>query len=187
MQNNWKRTIVVEPYNPKWKEEFLKIKAMLMPYIGDLIIDIVHVGSTSIEGLAAKPIIDFNIIIDSYDIFPLLEKELKKLGYEHDGDGGIKGRERFRRTFKNEFMAYHMYVCPKDSTEHLRQIAFRDYLRENKKSATEYANLKMHLAEQYPHDIDNYVKGKSDFVEDILLKASSQTPRVRTSLPSLTT
>ncbi|QNO14291.1 GrpB family protein [Alkalicella caledoniensis] len=174
MQKNSKRTIVVEPYNPKWKEEFLKIKAMLIPYIGDMIIDIVHVGSTSVEGLAAKPIIDFNIIIDSYEVFPLLEKELKKLGYNHDGDGGIKGRERFRRSFKDEFMNYHMYVCPKGSTEHLRQLAFRDYLRKNKKVTTEYAKLKMHLAEQYPHDIDNYIKGKSNFIEGIVRKASVQ-------------
>ena len=90
------KTIIVEPYNPSWPDEFKKIHAYLWPHISDMAIDLIHAGSTSVPGLAAKPIIDFNIIIESYDVFPQLTRRLRKIGYEHEGDGGIPMRERFK-------------------------------------------------------------------------------------------
>ena len=171
---NPNRTIIVVPYNAQWKTEFEKIRAMLLPYISDIIIGIEHIGSTSVEGLAAKPIIDFNIIIDSYAVFPELVEGLQALGYHHEGDLGIKEREAFKRNFKDEFMAYNMYVCPKNSCEHARHIAFRDYLRKHKKAVDEYSELKTQLARKYPHDIDLYIEGKHDFIEDILLRAAEE-------------
>lgn len=173
MDNILKRTIVVVPYDPEWKNEFQKIKSMLLPHIGDLILDIVHIGSTSVEGLSAKPIVDFNIVMDSYNIFPALRKRLEELGYEYEGNGGITGRERFKRTYKDEFITYHMYVCPKDSHEHMRNIIFRDYLRTHPVEADKYAQLKIQLAEQFRHDINSYTGSKHEFIEDILLKAKA--------------
>lgn len=168
------RTIIVEPYNPNWPLEFEKIKAFLLPHIEDLIIDIIHVGSTSIPGLSAKPIIDFIIILDSYDVFPALAERLEILGYEHEGDLGIKQREAFKRKYKDEFMTYHMYVCPKDSPENTRQIAFWNYMCKHQEALVSYANLKIALAEQFKHDIDSYVNGKSAFIEEILKKAKAE-------------
>lgn len=165
------RTIIVVPYDYSWKEEFLKIKKMLEKHIGDLIIGIEHVGSTSVVGLAAKPIIDFNIIIESYGIFPQIIEKLSEIGFDHEGDHGIKGREAFRRRYNDEFLQYHMYVCPKDSLEHQRQIAFRNYLRTHKEDMLAYGELKKQLAEKFPHDIDSYIAGKHDFVENILIRA----------------
>jgi len=165
------RTIVVEPYNPAWPDEYEKIRAYIWPHISDLAQQIVHTGSTSVPGLAAKPIIDFNIIINSYDDFPQIVERLSSLGYEHDGDGGIASRERFKGGKQDIFMDYHMYVCPKDSPEHERQILFRDYLREHDDARDEYAALKQNLAEKYRHDIDAYVDGKHEFVMGIIEKA----------------
>jgi GrpB-like predicted nucleotidyltransferase (UPF0157 family) len=165
------RRIEVVPYDSKWKDEFLKIKQMVTKCIGDLIIGIEHVGSTSVYGLASKPIIDFNIIIESYDIFPAVVKRLEAIGFEHEGDLGIKDREAFKRKFSDEFMPYHMYVCPKDSVEHKRAIMFRDYLRTHKEDMQAYGELKTQLAEKYRHDIDSYINGKHDFVEEVLEKA----------------
>lgn len=165
------RTIIVESYNPAWPEEFNRIKAYLLPYIGDIIIDIAHVGSTSVPGLAAKPIIDFIIIIDSYDVFPEVAQRLRKIGYEHEGDLGIPMRECFKRSHPDDFMDYHMYVCPKYSPEMKRQILFRDYLRTHEKARNEYANLKQALSEVYRHDINAYTNGKHDFIENVLKKA----------------
>jgi GrpB-like predicted nucleotidyltransferase (UPF0157 family) len=71
---------------------FNKIREYIWPHIKDNALDIIHIGSTSVPGLAAKPIIDF-IVIDSYDVFPQITEQLKSLGYEHDGDGGIPKRE----------------------------------------------------------------------------------------------
>lgn len=162
------RTIIIEQYDPTWPAEFEKIRNILYPYISDLIMDIRHVGSTSVPGLSAKPIIDFNIIIESYEIFPKLLERLEVLGYKHDGDGGIAGRERMKNGIRDGFIDYHMYVCPKDSKEHLRQTAFREYLKKYPNEAKEYGTLKIHLAKQFPHDIDSYVAGKHDFVERIV-------------------
>jgi len=168
------RTIIVEPYNPAWPYEYAKIRSYLWAHISDIAIDIVHAGSTSVPGLAAKPIIDFNIIIDSYDVFPQITLRLRELGYEHDGDGGITARERFKGGKRDGFMDYHMYVCPKDSLELERQILFRDYLRLNDGIRDEYAALKQSLAEQHRHDIDSYIAGKHELIMNVVALARKQ-------------
>ena len=169
------RTIIVAPYDPAWPAAFERIHAWLWPRISELVLDIQHVGSTSVPGLAAKPIIDFNIVIESYDVFPRVKERLERLGYIHEGDLGVPTREAFKPTQPDDFMAYHMYVCPKDSPELLRHIAFRDWLRRHDDDRDAYAALKRLNAEKYPHDIDAYIAGKSDFVLRILEKAGDKT------------
>jgi GrpB-like predicted nucleotidyltransferase (UPF0157 family)/8-oxo-dGTP pyrophosphatase MutT (NUDIX family) len=168
------RILWVVPYDPGWRTEFERIKAALLPQLDDLILDIVHVGSTSVEGLASKPILDFNIVIESTDIFPSLVERLYQIGYEHYGDGDIPGRERFRLIGETDLKTQHMYVCAKDNREHLRNIAFRDYLRRHDDARDAYAALKRGLASRFRHDIDGYIDGKSAFVEDILVKAKTE-------------
>jgi len=170
------RTIAVEPYDPEWPAAFERIKDWLWPQVSDLALDIVHVGSTSVPGLAAKPIIDFAIVMESYDIFPALKARLESLGYRHEGDRGIPTREVFKGG-PSGFMEYHMYVCPQDGPEYCRGLLFRDWLREHDGDRDAYADLKRKNAERYPHDIDAYIEGKSDFVEGILKKCTS-TPSV---------
>ena len=167
-----KHPIVVAPYNPDWPAAFLQIKEYLMPHIGDLVTDIHHVGSTSVPGLSAKPIIDFNIEIASMELFPEIKTRLAKLGYKHEGDYGITGREVFKRETPDKFMAYHMYVCPSDSAELTRQLKLRDYLRVNPAAASEYGALKTALAEKYQNDIDAYIDGKTAFILNCLEAAN---------------
>ncbi|MDF2921949.1 MAG: hypothetical protein K0R57_863 [Paenibacillaceae bacterium] len=164
------RVIKVVPYDPAWKTQFEGIKAMVTEHIGDLIIKVEHVGSTSVEGLSAKPIIDLDVVMDSYDSFPEIISRLAAAGFEHQGDLGIKGREAFRRTIADEFMPYHLYVCPKDGRGHLEHIAFRDYLRGNEAAKRAYEALKLQLAQDHPRDIDSYCNGKTAFVREILSK-----------------
>jgi len=123
-----KRVIVVS-YDSKWNDEFQKIKLYLEKMLKNSIIEIEHVGSTSIEGLSAKPIIDIDVIIKNYDNFQDVKYCLESLGYYHKGDLGIKDREAFGYDEKYEFMTHHLYVCPQDSDELKKHIAFRDYLR----------------------------------------------------------
>jgi GrpB-like predicted nucleotidyltransferase (UPF0157 family) len=120
---------------------------------------------------SAKPIIDFDVIIESYDVFQAVAARLKEIGYIHEGDLGVPGRECFKKDVKEDFMPYHMYVCPKDSRELQRHIQFRDYLRNHDETRDEYAKLKKSLAEKYRHDIDSYIEGKHEFVETVLKKA----------------
>ena len=158
------------PYNPEWQKEFLKIKNMLLEHIGDLVITIKHVGSTSVEGLSAKPIIDLDVVIDSYEVLPLIIKRLRKVGYKHEGDLGIEGREAFKKVTKDNLMKHHLYVCPKNGKGYIDHITLRNYLRENEQARREYENLKKQLAEKYPNDIDSYCEGKSEFIQSILEK-----------------
>jgi GrpB-like predicted nucleotidyltransferase (UPF0157 family) len=163
-----KDIIRVVPYDPEWKNEFLKIKAMIIDCVGDLIIIVDHVGSTSIEGLASKPILDIDTVIDSYDVFPAVRDRLSKIGFKHVGNLDVEGREVFKRTFMDNFMPYNLYVCPKNGKGYLEHIAFRDYLRNHTEAIKSYGELKLELAKQYRTDIDSYANAKHDFIQNIL-------------------
>lgn len=170
MDSKMKGIVRCEMHNKRWEEEFRRIKAMLMGCIGDLIIDIEHVGSTSVEGLIAKPIIDIDIVFDSYDVFPMIAERLKTIGFIHEGDNGIGGREAFKRNHEDEYMPYHLYACPKDSEELLRHISFREFLKGNADDREAYGNLKKELAERFPRDRNSYMAGKHDCIQRIYEK-----------------
>ena len=88
--------VVVLPYDEAWKSAFEKIKDEIEEVIGDLIIGIEHIGSTSVEGMFAKPCIDIDVIIEDYSVFHAVVSRLKTIGYIHEGDLGIKNREAFK-------------------------------------------------------------------------------------------
>jgi GrpB-like predicted nucleotidyltransferase (UPF0157 family) len=162
------RTIIVEPYNPEWSKEFEKIKNEILPLISDSIISFEHVGSTSVFGLWAKPVIDIDIIIDD-GMLPIIIEKLAAIGYSHRGDLGIIGREAFgyNDEEKAHLMKHHLYVCHKDNAELRQHLAFRDYLRKNPEYCDKYSKIKIEMAKKYPHDIDNYIKGKEPVVMEI--------------------
>lgn len=166
-----KKTEMVEivPYTDEWKEQFEKISAMVKSYIGDLIIKIEHVGSTSVEGLDAKPILDVDAVIENYDVFPEIVRRLEKQGYKYQGNLDVEGREVFHRMHPDGFR-YNLYVCPKDGKGFLEHIAFRDYLRANDDVKKEYEALKYRLSKEFPDDIEKYAEAKTEFVRNILNK-----------------
>ena len=135
------KRVVVEKWNPQWKYEYEKIVASLGKDIIYNSIKIEHVGSTSVEGLSAKPIIDLDIVIEN-DNFEIIKRLLNKKGYEHEGDLGIEGREAFSYSGKEELMTHHLYVCPKDSKELFKHITFRNFLKNNPALAAEYSKVK---------------------------------------------
>jgi len=170
-KGKWLNPIVVEPYSPQWQTEFERIKSYLLPFVSELSMAIHHVGSTSVPGLAAKPIIDIDIEIPSYDVFPKVCEQLEKAGWRHGGDYGIEKREAFKSAKPLGFMEHHLYVCPSDSAELRRHLAFRDYLRSHKEAAFEYGELKQSLAKKHINDIGAYIDGKSAFIQSVLIKA----------------
>lgn len=108
MDVKMKGIVRVVPYDPEWKNEFLK-KAMIVDCVCDLIIGVEHVGSTAVEGLASKPIIDIDVIIDSYYVFLTVKDSLSKIGFEHEGNLGVEGRKAFKRTFVDDLMPSPSY------------------------------------------------------------------------------
>lgn len=160
------RNIIVLPYDEKWTQAFLDIKSDLDTALGDLAISIEHVGSTSVPGLAAKPIIDIDVVVRKTNL-ELAIKALATIGYEHEGNGGIEGREMFKYSGKEHLMDHHLYVCPEDSRELKRHVLFRDYLRSHPDAVQAYSQIKKEAAELYPHDIDNYINHKGVVIEKI--------------------
>lgn len=159
--------IVVLPYDEQWKHDFLQIKAELTSILGQLAIEIEHVGSTSVQGLSAKPIIDIDVVIKDYSGLENVISALGKIGYQHEGNLGIVGREAFKYDGKEHLRKHHLYVCSEDSPELKRHIAFRDYLKTHPDAVREYSRIKEEGAALYPDDIERYIEHKSPFIEKI--------------------
>lgn len=161
------KNIFVESYQPKWKDDFKKIAIEVEEALPGLILRIEHVGSTSVNGLAAKPIIDMDIVIKDYSVFEEVVERLHSIGYIYEGDLGIKDRHAFMYEGKTHLQEHHIYVCPEYSNELRRHTAFRDYLRLHPKAVQEYGEIKMEAAKLYPHDIEKYLKHKGTFISQI--------------------
>ena len=161
------RKVVVLPYDVAWQSAFEKIKGEIEEAIGDSIIGIEHIGSTSVEGMSAKPCIDIDVIIKDYSAFPAVVDGLKAIGYIHEGDLGIKDREAFQYTDKPYLMTHHLYVCPQYSEELQRHITFRDFLRSNPEAVKKYSLIKEKAAKLFPNDIDGYIEYKSPCIEEL--------------------
>ena len=164
-------TLVILPYDPNWVTEFERIREFLLGIIGDLVLEIKHVGSTSVPGLCAKPIIDIVAMMESYAVFPQIVSRLEAAGFVHTGDGGIKEREVFKRLISDDFMDYHFYVYPKDSEENRRQTLFRDALLADKATADAYGALKRRLVEEVGGDRALYTDSKTDFILGVINRA----------------
>ena len=161
------KRVVVVSYDEAWKNAFEEIKTEIEAEIGDLIIGIEHVGSTSVEGMSAKPCIDIDVIIKDYSVFGEIVGKLGAIGYIHEGDLGIKDREAFKYANKPHLMTHHLYVCPRESEELRRHIVFRDFLRQNPEAVKKYSLMKEKAAELFPNDIDGYIEYKSPCIEEL--------------------
>jgi GrpB-like predicted nucleotidyltransferase (UPF0157 family) len=169
--------IEIVDYDEQWPEIFISLKQVLESTLGDLIIGIEHVGSTSIKGLEAKPILDIDVVIEDYSFLPNVIEGLSRIGYFHQENWSFEGREAFGRKDTSvpwdgktiNWMEHHLYVCHKDSEELARHLAFRDYLRKNPQSVVEYEQLKKSLS-QTAKDRASYTLGKTDFINKVLEK-----------------
>ena len=121
--------VVVCPYDEGWKQDFEDIRAELAAALAGREVSIEHVGSTSVEGLSAKPVIDIDIVIRDKDAFDGVKAALESIGYVHEGDLGIPGREAFKYSDKEHLRKHHLYVCTADAAELKRHLAFRRHPR----------------------------------------------------------
>jgi GrpB-like predicted nucleotidyltransferase (UPF0157 family) len=177
-------SIYLANYDPGWPAMFEEERARLQAAIGAWAADIQHVGSTSIPGIAAKPIIDIavhlNLLVDALKcITPLVEH----LQYECLGEFGIPDRIYFRKRpatpLRREGAGHHradrthqIHMYPLGHEQFAKQITFRDYLRAHPDAAREYEALKRELAGRHAGDVEAYADAKSDFVQSILRSAA---------------
>lgn len=168
----------LEPYNPNWKTGFEDIRQVLAAALGEFggQIDIQHVGSTSVEGLVAKPILDIDIIIENISLLPEISAKLLHIGYISRGDQGVPGRFAFRQ--QSDFtplsvpgekkLPHHLYVCLAGSLALKNHILFRDALRNDPALLQRYAELKLHLTTELKLSREAYAVKKTGFIVSVL-------------------
>ena len=161
------KKVTVLPYDRAWVEAFEDIRREIEAAAGDIIVGIEHVGSTSVPGLSAKPVIDIDVIIKDYSVFDEVINRLEAIGYRHEGDLGIKDREAFKYSDKPHLMKHHLYVCPRYSEELRRHITFRNFLRNSSEAAAEYGSVKETAAKLFPYDMEKYIEYKSPCIEKL--------------------
>lgn len=164
------RNIYVVPYDPTWVGNYEAEAAALGKLFGDNLIDIHHIGSTSIPNMTAKPIIDMLPIVHDITAVDELNAAMIDRGYEPRGENGIVGRRFFSKGGDNH-RTHHIHAFEPDSVEVTKHLDFRDYLRTHPDDAQAYADLKIQVAEDNPHDIWGYMDGKHAFIQEIIAKA----------------
>jgi GrpB-like predicted nucleotidyltransferase (UPF0157 family) len=162
--------LLIQDYDDSWPELFSKLAVRVKAALGSLVVAVEHVGSTSVPGLAAKPVIDLDIILRSRADLREAIRLLARIGYDHEGDLGIAGRDAFRSPPGEP--RHHVYVLAAGANELRRHLAFRDALRADHDLRDRYAELKRSLAKRYCNDRQSYTEAKSAFITSIVVAVS---------------
>lgn len=158
--------ILVVDYDPGWPEAFKSESAQIQRILGDNLLQVFHIGSTSVSGLRAKPIIDMMPVVRSLARVDACTAAFESIGYEVMGEFGMPGRRYMRKGGDNRTHQVHTFQYD-NTADIVRHLAFRDYLRCHPDICSEYGKLKSELARQYPSDIGAYGDGKEDFVKQV--------------------
>jgi len=160
------RVVEVVPYDPQWPARFATEAAAVQAALGDTVIRVEHVGSTSVPGLAAKPILDMMPLVhDVRDVSKCITA-MAAIGYIPRGEFGLPGRRYFVKGPAHARLV-HCHIYAADHPEVERHLAFRDYLRTHPDALAAYAALKLALAQQHPTDIVAYMDGKDGLIKQI--------------------
>ncbi|MRC26954.1 GrpB family protein [Bacillus thuringiensis] len=163
------RKIVVVPHENHWSEKF-QMEAKRLKSAMSETVKIHHIGSTSVPGLAAKPIIDMIMEVENIERVDRWNERFIELGYIVKGENGISRRRYFIHGTE-EKRSYHLHVFEKGNPEIVRHLVFRDYMMAHCEEAEAYATLKKELAEKYTYDSALYTEGKNEFVRNVDEKA----------------
>jgi GrpB-like predicted nucleotidyltransferase (UPF0157 family) len=161
------RKVEVVPHNPNWHSWFETESKQVTFALGENAVGIHHIGSTSIETIYAKPIID--ILVEFSSIAKVDERNpmMETIGYECMGEFGIKDRRFFRKDNAGGIRSHHIHIFEVNSAQIVRHLSFRDYLNTHTEDALKYSMLKRSLAKQHSDDIEGYIDGKAGFIQEI--------------------
>jgi GrpB-like predicted nucleotidyltransferase (UPF0157 family) len=157
--------VVIVEADPAWPERYEAERARLAAALVGHEHALEHCGSTSVPGLAAKPVIDVLLGVHEWPMAPATIAAVVGVGYEHRGDGGVPGREYFRRGVPR---AYQVHACRHGGVFWRAHLAFRDRLRADRALAQEYEALKRALALRFPNDRLAYTDAKAPFIRRVL-------------------
>lgn len=160
------RAFAIVPHDPIWSSRFEAESERLQSAFGDQIVRVEHVGSTSVPGLGAKPVVDIQVSVRSMVPRATYMEPLVKLGYRWGLDPWTDEHEFFSRDEDGQ-RAFHVHVCGQDSQWERRHLAFRDWLRTHPEDAAAYERLKRDLAERHRRDTYTYADAKTAFIREV--------------------
>ena len=170
------RPIIVADYDPAWPKLYETERSKVKSLLGERAIEVEHIGSTAVLGLAAKPVVDIAIAINRLDDAGPIIKELEQVDYEYVPEfEAVLPNRRFLWKGTPEVHTVHIHMTEPGDLLWRNPIAFRDYLRSHPDEASQYADLKRRLATECGTDLAAYVAGKTEFVEAILAKTTAFT------------
>lgn len=161
-----KEPVIVEPYNDNWPSLFNELRNQIIKQIGPYINRVDHIGSTSVVGLAAKPIVDIQISVSDFEHMEPIRTGLAALGYQYRSDNGDLTKRYFRES--SGMRRTHIHIRQSGSWSEQFNLLFRDYLREHEEAKNQYATVKNKLAKQYRNDREQYVEAKTEIIWDII-------------------
>jgi len=156
---------MLSEYDKEWISHYESESKVIKNALGEMVIDIQHIGSTSVVGLKAKPIIDILVGIENFDKIDEVIKKMETMGYTYAHWAGIPGDYTFR---KGEVTTHLIHVVKYGKINWNHNIKFRDALRNNPDLVKQYEELKEKLAKEYPDSREKYTEGKSKFVVDVV-------------------
>ena len=159
--------IEIAEYSADWPLIFEREATAILTACRPWVTDVHHVGSTSVPGLAAKPILDMMPIAAGPADGLEAVSRMSALGYRYRGENGVAGRFYFDRVV-DERTVMHVHMFPAGHPEIRRHLVFRDHLRDHPAVAREYELLKRELATRYRDDRRTYTDSKSVFIEGIV-------------------
>jgi len=165
------RTVVIVPYDDKWPEMFEIESLLIKTLLGAVAVSVHHIGSTSVPGLSAKPIIDILVEVTDINELDAYNLAMVSAGYISRGENGIPGRRYFIKGGGQRSHQVHAFAI--GDLQVLRHLIFRDYLRKNRDIAGEYAEIKHSAALLSQNDVHRYSALKADFIAHHLRLALS--------------
>lgn len=162
-------TVKVEKYNPEWNILFLEEKENLTKIFGDIALKIEHVGSTAIDGLSSKPIVDMLVVVRNLSDFENVRKSFETDPYSIKEDS--EAYEVLIRKGSEDNRTHYIHVMEVSNKKCLEMILFRDYIKTHKEVLKEYEALKKDLAKKYPNDRETYTKSKDWFIKKVIERA----------------
>lgn len=171
------RKIEVIEFSKKWATDFQQEAKSLNDIFKEELIEIHHIGSTAIEGLSAKPIIDIMPVVRDINRVDVYSEQMIQLGYVPKGENGLPGRRYFQKGGDNR--THHVHIYEQGNPEIERHLVFRDYLRSHPIDAIKYGEIKSMLARKFPNDVESYITGKDKFVQAVEEKAKRWNNRIQ--------
>jgi GrpB-like predicted nucleotidyltransferase (UPF0157 family) len=166
------KKVEVVPHDPRWRNAFEAEAKHVAAALGANAVAIHHIGSTSIPGIHAKPVLDLLVEVTDVAELDARSSAMESLGYQVMGEYGIPGRRYFRKDDRNGTRTHQVHAFRAGSGEVRRHLAFRDYMIAHPADARAYGELKRKLADEHPRDMNAYMDGKDGFIKEMERRAA---------------